>query len=83
MPDNAIEDYLFVHPDFFFDIKKVPAGAITIYAVRGNDPLRVMVIGYLSIHSEESSSNVVVGGDTCLACSLALCRRADAKYLVC
>ena len=80
--NDNIEDYKFIHPnDFFsiglFDIKE---GTILIFATRGNDPLRMMIIGVLS---EYSHWTAVVGQMACLACSLNLCRRLSCSVLIC
>ncbi|KAI9858849.1 MAG: hypothetical protein M1824_004014 [Vezdaea acicularis] len=77
--EEQVEDYVFVHPDDFLR-GLVYRGKILIYAVRGNDPLRLMIIGV--IHG--SSRNLVAfSRDACLKCSLQLCRIEDVKCLIC
>ena len=81
LPDHVIEDHMFVHPDHFFSEEESQRKTIAVYAVRGNDPLRMMVLG--ALYGLAAEGRVVVGGDACLACSLKLCRRANVRHLVC
>lgn len=78
---GVTQDYVFVHPKCFL-LNDTSGGGevIMVYAVRGNDPLRMMILG--TLREMENASLVVVGGDACLSCSLDLCRRAGACYLV-
>lgn len=83
----VIEDYYFVHPDCFFSSVEGPEKdeRIAIYAVRGNDPLRMMILGQLrgDEWGNDAFKYAVIGGHSCLSCSLNLCRRADVKFLIC
>lgn len=78
---DVTEDYAFVHPNSFL-LERFSMGreVIKVYAVRGNDPLRMMILG--TLFERLCDSLVVVGGDACLSCSLNLCRRANVQYLV-
>ena len=78
---ERIEDYIFIQPS---DFLKGPGNAsdkrkIKVYAVRGNDPLRLMVIGALRNKLE------LIGFSryACFQCSLKTCRKEGANFLVC
>ena len=82
LPNDALEDYAFIHPgDFFHEKEEEPLDKISIFAVRGNDGLRMMILRALSMSALRG--RVVVGGDSCLTCSLKLCRRANSRHLLC
>ncbi|KAI9893039.1 MAG: hypothetical protein M1814_000923 [Vezdaea aestivalis] len=79
--EETMEDYEFVHPDDFFQGGR-GTSKICVYAVRGNDPLRLMIIGALdSVLNGWGSA--VFSRDACLKCSLDLCREKNAHYLIC
>lgn len=86
-PNHVIEDYYFVHPDLLFSHRLTEKDEqIAIYAVRDNDPLRLMILGSLprfTFGSHDNSVSAVVGGNSCLSCSLNVCRQCDAKRLIC
>ena len=77
-----MEDYAFVHPDNLFKCPRSPPamGIIRVYAVRGNEPVRLMVLGALCANT---SFLVGFSRNACLRCSLAACRRAQAEHLIC
>ena len=77
-----LEDHVFVPPDDF--LKGVPHagfGKVLVYAVRGNDPLRLMIIGAL----EGSHEDTKIGFSryACLQCSLDVCRKQNLWHLIC
>ena len=97
---EAIEDYEFVHPRWFLKRSSKPRqqDKIRVYAVRGNDPLRVMILGHLNacldnwinigstiaVHWNTCLDDlIVIGSNACLSCSLDLCRRVGSRQLIC
>lgn len=81
MPNDAIQDYVFVHPESFFLVRRPEDNVLAIYAVRGNDALRLMLLG--SVHSCDRNEYKVVGKNSCLNCCLKLCREVGGKRLIC
>ena len=82
LPNDSIEDYEFIHSDHLLRTVQGDPKKIQVYAVRGNDPLRFAILGTLK-GTFGATLPAVIGGNACLSCSLALCRRVERKYLVC
>jgi hypothetical protein len=81
--NDNIEDYKFIHPNDFFSVSPTVASeeTIIIFATRGNDPLRMMILGVLGETGPGWSA--VIGQMACLTCSLNLCRRLNCRILIC
>ena len=78
---ERIEDYIFIHPnelleDWMEDSSEVK---IRVYAVRGNEALRLMILGNLYNKSE----SIGFSRNACLKCSLEACRKEGLRYLIC
>ena len=79
-PNDAVKDYCFVHPESFFRSCKREDNGIAVYAVRGNDALRLMLLGFRGSYDP---SEKVVSANACLSCGLIFCKKACAKLLIC
>ncbi|KAL9623693.1 MAG: hypothetical protein Q9160_002149 [Pyrenula sp. 1 TL-2023] len=93
--ENKIEDYVFVHPNDFFcalvardrnvenlgDNYPYVGGNILIFASRGNDALRTMIVG--SLGNMDTWNAAVIGQMACFTCSLNLCWRLNSRILIC
>ena len=77
------EDYIFMHPHDFFKAFDYHETRIQVYAVRGNSALRLMIIGV--IHRQLLDESYLIGFSryACLQCSLEICRKEGARFLVC
>ena len=77
---ERIEDYIFIQPENYLNISfSGHEGKIRVYPVRGNDPIRLMIIGTLHRQMEL----IGFSRNACLQCSLQICRKEGANYLVC
>ena len=79
---ESLLDYVFVHPDSFFVPPEAtdPLNRIRVYAVRGNEAVRMMILGTIYAYVP---SFVGISKDACLRCSVIACQVADAKFLIC
>ena len=83
LPSEALEGFEFIHPKEFLRESRITSSHrnIAVYAVQGNDALRLMNLG--ALFGYEVDGLAVIGGDSCLACALELCRQIHAKHLIC
>ena len=83
LQNEELEGFEFIHPVDFLHESRITSShqKIAVYAVQGNDALRLMILGALFRY--EVDGVAVVGGDSCLACALELCRQVHAKHLIC
>ena len=75
-------DYVFVHSDSFFVTPDTndPLNRICVDAVRGNEAVRMMILGAIYAFTP---CLVRLSRDACLRCSLVACQVAQAKFLIC
>ena len=87
---EVTSDFEILHPHSFFNVQhKKATDPIAVFAVQGNELLRIMILGAIWRNmvtgqptARPSRPRVVIGSATCLACLLDFCRQTQSKFLL-